>query len=180
MNIPQIEFPNSDSEFIKNPYPYLKELRESSSLHLDTLSDLALITRFEDVKNVQTNKFFSSADPEEIENPNRNEEEHEYFWKTEKQSKNVQRIIDLANKVSAQSVEIYDSAQSAHDSVEKSMQKLEAVMSKIKDGRGSLLSRILKMIKVGGLSPKKELPNNVKEEVDQDEDDEKDDEDKND
>ena len=48
----------------------------------------------------------------------------EYFWKTEKQSKNVQRIIDLANKVSAQSVEIYDSAQSAHDSVEKSMEKL--------------------------------------------------------
>ena len=83
MNIPQIEFPNSDSEFIKNPYPYLKELRESSSLHLDTLSDLALITRFEDVKNVQTNKVFSSADPEEIENPNRNEEEHEYFWRTE-------------------------------------------------------------------------------------------------
>ena len=83
MNIPQIEFPNSDLEFIKNPYPYLKELRESSSLHLDTLSDLALITRFEDVKNVQTNKIFSSADPEEIENPNRNEEDHKYFWKTE-------------------------------------------------------------------------------------------------
>ena len=60
------------------------------------------------------------------------------------------------------------------------MEKLEAVMSKIKDGRGSLLSRILKMIKVGGLSPKKEIPNNVKEEVDQDEDDKKDDdEDKN-
>ena len=93
----------------------------------------------------------------------------EYFWKTEKQSKNVQRIIDLANKVSAQSVEIYDSAQSAHDSVEKSMEKLEAVMSKIKDGRGSLLSRILKMIKVGGLSPKKEIPKNVKEEVDENE-----------
>ena len=89
-------------------------------------------------------------------------------------------IIDLANKVSAQSVEIYDSAQSAHDSVEKSMEKLEAVMSKIKDGRGSLLSRILKMIKVGGLSPKKEIPKNVKEEVDENEDDKKDDEDKND
>ncbi|MDB9979557.1 DNA recombination protein RmuC [Candidatus Pelagibacter sp.] len=96
----------------------------------------------------------------------------EYFWKTEKQSKNVQNIIDLANKVSAQSVEIYDSAQSAHDSVEKSMEKLEAVMSKIKDGRGSLLSRILKMIKIGGLSPKKEIPNNIKEEVTQDDDDE--------
>ena len=96
----------------------------------------------------------------------------EYFWKTEKQSKNVQNIIDLANKVSAQSVEIYDSAQSAHDSVEKSMIKLDAVMSKIKDGRGSLLSRILKMIKIGGLSPKKEIPNNIIEEVVEEEDDE--------
>ena len=105
----------------------------------------------------------------------------EYFWKTEKQSKNVQSIIELANKVSSQSVEIYDSAQSAHDSVEKSMKKLEAVMDKVKDGRGSLLSKILKMIKIGGLSPKKELPNNIKDEVDQDEDEDNqnDDEDKN-
>ena len=45
----------------------------------------------------------------------------EYFWKTEKQSKNVQSIIELANKVSSQSIEIYESAQSAHDSVEKSI-----------------------------------------------------------
>jgi len=96
----------------------------------------------------------------------------EYFWKTEKQSKNVQNIIDLANKVSSQSVEIYESTQSAHDSVEKSMEKLEAVMNKIKDGKGSLLSRILKMIKIGGLSPKKEIPNNIKEEVIKEEDDE--------
>ena len=105
----------------------------------------------------------------------------EYFWKTEKQSKNVQSIIELANKVSSQSVEIYDSAQSAHDSVEKSMKKLEVVMDKIKDGRGSLLAKILKMVKIGGLSPKKELPNNTKDEVeeDEDEDNQNDDEDKN-
>jgi len=96
----------------------------------------------------------------------------EYFWKTEKQSKNVQKIIDLANKVSSQSVEIYDSAQSAHDSVEKSMEKLDAVMSKIKDGKGSLLSRILKMVKIGGLSPKKEIPHSIREEVDFEDDDE--------
>ena len=96
----------------------------------------------------------------------------EYFWKTEKQSKNVQKIIDLANKVSSQSVEIYDSAQSAHDSVEKSMEKLDAVMSKIKDGKGSLLSRILKMVKIGGLSPKKEISPSIREEVDYEDDDE--------
>lgn len=96
----------------------------------------------------------------------------EYLWKTEKQSKNVQKIIDLANKVTSQSVEIYDSAQSAHDSVEKSMEKLDAVMSKIKDGKGSLLSQILKMVKIGGLSPKKEIPHSIREEVDFEDDDE--------
>ncbi len=95
----------------------------------------------------------------------------EYFWKTEKQSKNVQNIIDLANKVSSQSVEIYDSAQTAHASVEKTMEKLDAVMSKIKDGRGSLLSKILKMVKIGGLSPKKEIPHNIREEVAEDDED---------
>ena len=95
----------------------------------------------------------------------------EYFWKTEKQSKNVQNIIDLANKVSSQSVEIYDSAQTAHASVEKTMEKLDAVMNKIK-GRGSLLSKILKMVRIGGLSPKKEIPHNIREEIaDDDEDD---------
>ncbi len=95
----------------------------------------------------------------------------EYFWKTEKQSKNVQNIIDLANKVSSQSVEIYDSALSAHAGVEKTMEKLDAVMSKIKDGRGSLLSKILKMVKIGGLSPKKEIPHNIREEVAEDDED---------
>ena len=100
----------------------------------------------------------------------------EYFWKTEKQSKNVQNIIDLANKVSSQSVEIYDSAQTAHASVEKTMEKLDAVMNKIK-GRGSLLSKILKMVRIGGLSPKKEIPHNIREEID--DDDQDDDGDKN-
>ena len=99
----------------------------------------------------------------------------EYFWKTEKQSKNVQNIIELANKVGSQSVEIYESAQSAHDSVEKTMGKLDAVMSKIKDGRGSLLSKILKMVKIGGLSPKKEIPHKIRNEVDEDDEDDEDD-----
>ena len=98
----------------------------------------------------------------------------EYFWKTEKQSKNVQNIIDLANKVSSQAVEIYDSAQTAHDSMEKSMEKLDSVMGKIKDGKGSLLSRIIKMVKIGGLSPKKEIPNNVRDEIEEEDGEKKD------
>ena len=57
------------------------------------------------------------------------------------------------------------------------MNKLDNVMGKIKDGKGSLLSRILKMISIGGLSPKKEIPNNVKNEIsDEEEEDKKDEE----
>ena len=70
----------------------------------------------------------------------------------------VQNIIELANKVSSQSVEIYTNAQDAKDSVEKTLSKLDNVMGKIKDGKGSLLSKISKMVSVGGLSPKKEIP----------------------
>ena len=50
MDIPAIDFPNSDKEFIDNPYPYMKELRETSPIHYDTFSGLNLITKFEDVK----------------------------------------------------------------------------------------------------------------------------------
>ena len=46
MNIPEIKFPNLDPDFIKNPYPHLKILRESSPLHKDINSDLVLVTRF--------------------------------------------------------------------------------------------------------------------------------------
>ena len=35
------------------------------------------------------------------------------------------------------------------------MEKLDSVMDKIKDGKGSLCLEIIKMIKIGGLSPKK-------------------------
>ena len=49
--------------------------------------------------------------------------------------------------------------------------KAALMMNKIK-GRGSLLSKILKMVRIGGLSPKKEIPHNIREEIaDDDEDD---------
>ena len=90
----------------------------------------------------------------------------EYFWKTEKQSKNVQNIIDLADKATSQAAEIYESAQTAKDSAKKSIEKIDEVLKKMKDGKGSFLSRILKMIKIGGLSPKKSIPHETKEDID--------------
>ena len=86
MNIPEIKFPNLDPDFIKNPYPHLKILRESSPLHKDINSDLVLVTRFEDVKGVQTSKAFSSSEPADLhtfKKTNESAENYPYFWKTE-------------------------------------------------------------------------------------------------
>ena len=87
MSIPEIEFPNEDKDFIKNPYPYLKELRNSSPIHYDKLSGLNLITHFEDVKEIQKSKNFSSSEPEDnIKDSDEkliNPKDYDYFWKTE-------------------------------------------------------------------------------------------------
>ena len=87
MNIPEITFPNEDKDFIKNPYPYLKELRNSSPIHYDKLSGLNLITHFEDVKDIQKSKNFSSSEPEDyVKDSDKkliNPKDYDYFWKTE-------------------------------------------------------------------------------------------------
>ena len=87
MNIPEIMFPNEDKDFIKNPYPYLKELRNSSPIHYDKLSGLNLITHFEDVKEIQKSKNFSSSEPEDyVKDSDKkliNPRDYDYFWKTE-------------------------------------------------------------------------------------------------
>ena len=87
MTIPEITFPNEDKDFIKNPYPYLKELRNSSPIHYDKLSGLNLITHFEDVKEIQKSKNFSSSEPEDyVKDSDKkliNPKDYDYFWKTE-------------------------------------------------------------------------------------------------
>tara|TARA_A100001234_G_C12608606_1_gene378327 strand:- start:268 stop:1467 length:1200 start_codon:yes stop_codon:yes gene_type:complete len=86
MTIPEIDFPSSDSDFIKDPYPFMKELREKSPVVLDKTTDLQLVTRFDGVKNIQTSKNFSSGTPDDLEGLESSiidPKEYEYFWKTE-------------------------------------------------------------------------------------------------
>ena len=45
MTIPEIDFPSSDLDFIKDPYPFMKDLREMSPVVLDKTTDLQLVTR---------------------------------------------------------------------------------------------------------------------------------------
>ena len=86
MTIPEIDFPGSDSDFIKDPYPFMKELREKSPVVLDKTTNLQLVTRFDGVKNIQTSKNFSSSPPNDLEGSESSiidPREYEYFWKTE-------------------------------------------------------------------------------------------------
>ena len=86
MTIPEIDFPSSDSDFIKDPYPLMKDLREMSPVVLDKTTDLQLVTRFDGVKNIQTSKNFSSSLPNDLEGSESSiidPKEYEYFWKTE-------------------------------------------------------------------------------------------------
>ena len=86
MTIPEIDFPSSDSDFIKDPYPFMKELREKSPVVLDKTTNLQLVTRFDGVKNIQTSKNFSSSKPIDLEGSESSiidPKEYEYFWKTE-------------------------------------------------------------------------------------------------
>ena len=90
----------------------------------------------------------------------------EYFWKADKQSKNIMDVIELANKISTQTVDIYNSAKKAQDSIQKTSLGVSEVMDKIKDGKGSLLSKTSKMNKIGGLTPKKLPPGDIEDDQD--------------
>tara|TARA_B100000686_G_scaffold345023_1_gene428773 strand:- start:1403 stop:2449 length:1047 start_codon:yes stop_codon:yes gene_type:complete len=90
----------------------------------------------------------------------------EYFWKSEKQSKNIMKVVDIANKISSQSVEIYETAKSAQNSITKTSEGMVDVMKKIKDGKGSLLSKVDNMNKIGGLYPKKQIPKDIEDDID--------------
>ena len=93
----------------------------------------------------------------------------EYFWNADKQSKNISNVIELATKISNQAVDIYASAKKAEDAIKKTSDGVSEVMEKIKDGRGSFLSKVSKMNRIGGLTPKKIPPIDVEEDEDDEE-----------
>ena len=61
MKIPDLHLPTTDPSFIKDPYPTLKEFREKTPIFWDEINSLLFITRYSDVRNVQTNKIFGTT-----------------------------------------------------------------------------------------------------------------------
>ena len=100
MNIPELHLPTENPDFIKNPYPTFEEFRNSTPIFWDEVNNLLFITRYKDVRNVQTSKTFGTTHSH-IENfesdvastnvpltyvgYKRSEkyENYDYFWKSE-------------------------------------------------------------------------------------------------
>lgn len=91
-----------------------------------------------------------------------------HLWQVEKQSKNIEEVVTMAENLSSQAVDIYNAAKKSKTSIDSTIKGLDEVMNKIQDGRGSFLGKISKLVKLGGLSPKKEIPHEIKEKLDGD------------
>ena len=86
MELKNIEFPNADLNFIDNPYPALKDFREESPVFYDEKSDLIYLTKYEDVKSIQSSKKYVSAKPENLEGDREwdgRKKAYDYFGRTE-------------------------------------------------------------------------------------------------
>jgi DNA anti-recombination protein RmuC len=89
------------------------------------------------------------------------------FWKVQKRYNNFCEVLWLANTVYDKGVAIYKSADAAIDSGDSSRKKLEDVKDKMQDGRDSFLGKLNKMEKLGGLSPKEKISEEVVEKIEE-------------
>jgi DNA recombination protein RmuC len=89
------------------------------------------------------------------------------FWKVQKRYNNFSEVIRLANTLYDKGVAIYKSAEAAIDSLDSSRKKLEDVKDKMQDGRDSFLGKLNKMEKLGGLSPKEKIAEDVVEKIEE-------------
>jgi DNA recombination protein RmuC len=89
------------------------------------------------------------------------------FWKVQKRYNNFSEVIRLANTLYDKGVAIYKSAEAAIDSLDSSRKKLEDVKDKMQDGKDSFLGKLNKMEKLGGLSPKEKISEDVVEKMEE-------------
>ena len=61
MKIPELHLPTTDSNFIKDPYPTLREFREKTPMFWEESNSLLFITRYKDVRKVQSSKVFGTT-----------------------------------------------------------------------------------------------------------------------
>lgn len=92
----------------------------------------------------------------------------EYYWKAERQSKNIKEVVKLAEEIGTQGIRVYDSSKKAVEAIKKTSDSVEEVLKQVKDGRGSLIGKVKKMEKLGGLTFKKKIPEEILEDIEED------------
>lgn len=80
------------------------------------------------------------------------------MWSINERNKNADQIANTALEIYSQVEKVYNAFETAGLELRKSMNSVETAKSRLRDGKGSLVSRVEKMIKLGGLKPDKKLP----------------------
>ncbi len=89
----------------------------------------------------------------------------ENMWRLDKQTKTIKQIAASATEIYDKTVNVYDSFIQANQSLDKAKLKMEEAKSRLQDGPGSLTKKVDKMKKLGRLNPKKELPEDLNDEI---------------
>ena len=89
----------------------------------------------------------------------------ENMWRLDKQTKTIKQIAASATEIYDKTVKVYDSFIQANQSLDKAKLKMEEAKSRLQDGPGSLTKKVDKMKKLGRLNPKKELPEDLDDEI---------------
>ena len=89
----------------------------------------------------------------------------ENMWRLDKQTKTIKEIAASATEIYDKTVSVYDSFVQANQSIEKAKNKMEEAKLRLQDGPGSLTIKLNKMKKLGRLNTKKELPDDIEDDI---------------
>ncbi|MBI04605.1 MAG: hypothetical protein CMI96_02170 [Pelagibacteraceae bacterium] len=89
----------------------------------------------------------------------------ENMWRLDKQTKTIKEIAASATEIYDKTVSVYDSFVQANQSIEKAKIKMEEAKQRLQDGPGSLTTKVNKMKKLGRLNTKKELPDDMENDI---------------
>ena len=89
----------------------------------------------------------------------------ENMWRVDKQTKTIKDIAATATEIYDKTVNVYDSFVQANQYIDKAKTKMEEAKLRLQDGPGSLTKKVQKMKKLGSLNTKKELPDDLEDDI---------------
>ena len=81
----------------------------------------------------------------------------EYYWRAEKQSKNTQQVIKLAEDIGSISIKVYEGAKKSVESIKKTSDGIDEVMNKIKPSVQALFATPIVKVNINREFTKDEL-----------------------